>query len=98
VTIDPLVLAAIEAWGLPKTLRALILHHLTRVLPADPDQHLAENVLLAQTYVCPLDLADDRTGREGQTLHLRFIVYRAEAIHTLQVLAGRIAEEEPNQD
>jgi hypothetical protein len=98
VTIDPGVLAAILSWGLPKTLHAIIVHHLTKVLPGDPDQHLAENVLLAHTYACPLNLDDTRPGREGRQLHLRFIVYRDDPGHALNVLAGRIAEEEPEQE
>jgi hypothetical protein len=41
-----------------------------------------------------LRLEDTRPGHEGQFLHLRFVVERDDAAHSLYVLAGRIAEED----
>jgi hypothetical protein len=96
VTIEQAVQLAIMSWGLPKTTRDQIVHHLTEVLPSNPDLHLAEAIIpLANTFSCPLHAEDPRPGREGRQILFLFAVRRNDAARTLVVVSGRIAEQEP---
>jgi hypothetical protein len=96
VTIREILTLAILSWGLTKTMRDRIVHHLTQVLPANPDQHLTERTMpSAEMFACPLTLEDDRAGREGLHVYFRFAVLRNDVARTLVVYSGHMREEQP---
>ncbi len=63
-----------------------IVHHLTHVLPANPDDHLGPPLVARPNECyCPLTLQDERPGREDLRVNCQFTVERSNPPPTLRV-------------
>jgi hypothetical protein len=94
VTINEHVVTTLRAWAFPKTMLDRIVHHLTHVLPASPDDHLGPPLLTRPNECyCPLTFQDERAGREGQRINCQFTVERSNPPPTLRVFHVAVTEE-----